>query len=112
MVRRGPRATTPHPAPAFPPFRRRLPLRRTATGNPRRTEPTEPSAEPERIVDERVHRREVLLLRPIGYPAPLALERVHLASYRRYGFRPLDVPPAPVPARADPIADTPARPAS
>ncbi|GAA2117577.1 hypothetical protein GCM10009759_64110 [Kitasatospora saccharophila] len=78
------------------------------------------TAESERIVDERVHRREVFLVRPIGFctptaarridhPASLAFERVHLASYRRYGFRLLDVPPGPVPARADLIADTLAR---
>lgn len=78
------------------------------------------AAELERIVDERVYRREVFLVRPIGfctpsaarridYPASLAFERVHQDSYRHYGFRLLDVPPGPVPARADLVADTLAR---
>ncbi|MFJ5924892.1 AAA family ATPase [Kitasatospora sp. NPDC092948] len=78
------------------------------------------TAELERIVDTRTYRREVFLIRPIGfvtrtaarridYRASLDFERVHRDSYRHFGFHLIDVPPAPAPTRADLIAGALAR---
>jgi predicted ATPase len=66
----------------------------------------------DRVVRDRVYDRRVFLVRPIGFVVPtaarrigyadsLAFERVHELTYRRLGFRLVDVPPGPVAARAD-----------
>jgi predicted ATPase len=64
-----------------------------------------------RVVDERVYRRGVFLVRPLGfvvatearrisYADSLRFEAVHEQAYREHGYRLVDVPASAVPERA------------
>jgi predicted ATPase len=73
------------------------------------------AAELERVVRAGVYQRRVFFLEPLGFIEPTAARRisyaesiefgrVHEAEYRRLGFELVDVPAAPVAARAAMIA--------
>jgi predicted ATPase len=73
------------------------------------------AAEIARVVRERVHEREVFLIRPIGfverttarrisYEESLVFERLHEEVYREHGFEIVEVPAAQVAERAAMIA--------
>ncbi len=72
------------------------------------------AGEVDRVVRERVYESVVFLVRPLGfveataarrisYPESLVFERVHETVYREHGFRLVDIPPGPVPARVDQV---------